>query len=191
MSSAETPVYLVTWNGPFGFLKPWTAVRDELIHSQTFLTPSVIEGMRQKLDAERILAHRIAYAGMDVQQEMTQPRELQFESDGRRKRPYSILNRGVLIDPVLTLAFASEQEAQRACREHLCLCRNEDVLLPLPGIESETLEGFRSDRHPGFELIFEESEESFLVGFNRFADFAPQYGRIEIFGDPIGRGQPW
>lgn len=179
-------VFLVQWTGPFGFLKPWTAVRDELVHSQTFLTPSVIEGMRQKLDVDRILGHRLAYGGMDTQQEMTRPRELQFDRTGMRKRPYSILNRGVLIDPVLTLAFPTEEDASKARRQHLCLCRNEDIVLPFGETARDTLDGFRSDRYPGFELLFEESEESFLVGFNRFAEFAPAYGRIEIFGEPTG-----
>ena len=29
--------YVVTYAGPFGFIKPWTAVRDELTYSQQFL----------------------------------------------------------------------------------------------------------------------------------------------------------
>ena len=37
----------------------------------------------------------------------------------------------------------------------------------------------------GFELRFEQSEESFLVGYNRFDDNRPMYGRLEISGNPV------
>ena len=39
-------MYVVTYKGQFGFIKPWTAVRDGETFSQQFLTPSIIEGIR-------------------------------------------------------------------------------------------------------------------------------------------------
>ena len=48
-------VFVVRFSGPFGYIKPWTAVRDLTTYSQTFLTPSIIEGMRQKLEVSAIL----------------------------------------------------------------------------------------------------------------------------------------
>ena len=38
--------YVVKFTGPFGFIKPWTAVRDASggeTYSQQFLTPSIVE----------------------------------------------------------------------------------------------------------------------------------------------------
>ena len=45
-------MYVVTYKGQFGFIKPWTAVRDEETFSQQFLTPSIIEGIEKKLFPE-------------------------------------------------------------------------------------------------------------------------------------------
>ena len=46
-------IYVVKYSGPFGFIKPWTAVRDRKQFSQQFLTPSIIEGIRQKLEVSK------------------------------------------------------------------------------------------------------------------------------------------
>ncbi len=67
-------LYVVKYTGPFGYLKPWTAVRDGETYSQQFLTPSIIEGMRQKLGVSAILRHKLTYIGLSMQQEQTQPR---------------------------------------------------------------------------------------------------------------------
>lgn len=45
-------MYVVKYTGVFGFIKPWTAVRDSLTYSQQFLTPSIIEGIEKKLFPE-------------------------------------------------------------------------------------------------------------------------------------------
>ena len=49
-------LYIVKYSGPFGFIKPWTAVRDEKTFSQQFLTPSIIEGLRNLVDS--IIRHK-------------------------------------------------------------------------------------------------------------------------------------
>ena len=67
--------YILRYSGPFGFIKPWTAVRDASggeTYSQQFLTPSIIEGLRQKLEVTAILRHKLVYGGIDIQQEMVQ-----------------------------------------------------------------------------------------------------------------------
>ena len=67
--------YVVKFTGPFGFIKPWTAVRDASggeTYSQQFLTPSIVEGIRQKLEVKSILRQRLIYAGIDVQKEVFQ-----------------------------------------------------------------------------------------------------------------------
>lgn len=170
-------MYTVRFTGPFGYIKPWTAVRDALTYSQTFLTPSIVEGMRQKLEVSEILRHRLQHRGLSIQQERTQSAGWKVGTK-HMSRSLSIIERGVMIQPELSLAFPTLEDAEKAAAQHLCLCRNEDILLPLAGSEPMTEEAF--DKLPGIELRFESSADSFLVGFNRFADAEPMYGRLII-----------
>lgn len=98
-------------------------------------------------------------------------------------RNQSILERGVMIYPILYLAFETEEDAQNSAKQHICLCRNEDVLLP--DSEIIQMEEKEFDQLTGFELRFGESEKSFLVGFNRFDESKPMYGWLEIAGKPV------
>lgn len=168
-------IYTVTYRGPLGFIKPWTAVRDELTFSQQFLTPSIIEGMRQKLQVDEILRHKLSFVKFSKQQEQTRPKLIKKWGNG-----FSIIERRLMIEPVLTLGFKSREDAQRALEQHLCLCRNEDVVLPdgERGIKEMSIEEF--DDIPGFELRFTGSEDGFMVGYNRFKDYEPMYGSLEI-----------
>lgn len=170
-------IYTVRFIGPFGYIKPWTAVRDLVTHSQTFLTPSIVEGMRQKLEVSAILRHRLRHQGLSMQQERTQSAGWKIGSK-QMSRPLSIIQRGVMIQPELILAFPTVEDAEKAATQHLCLCRNEDVLLPIG--EVEAIAEAKFDDLPGIELRFEASPEAFLVGFNRFAEAAPMYGHLVI-----------
>lgn len=180
-------LHIVKYTGPFGYLKPWTAVRDGETYSQQFLTPSIIEGMRQKLGVSTILRHKLRYAGLSMQQEQTQARGWRYEPKKQlMSRPRAILMRGVLLEPELWLAFSSREEAAQAATQHLCLCRNEDIVLP---VEQMTLAETDFDALPGFELRFSESasDGAFIVGYNRFAGGAPMYGRLNITGNPLAK----
>lgn len=176
--------YVVKYSGPFGFIKPWTAVRDSKTFSQQFLTPSIIEGIRQKLEIKTILRHKLTYTSISVQQEQTQTRG--WEKKTLQKimvRNKSILERGVMIDPILYLGFKSEEDAVKASKQHICLCRNEDILLP--DLEIQPLTELEFDKLTGFELKFGDNEKSFLVGFDRFNNSQAMYGYIEITGKPV------
>ena len=176
--------YVVTYNGHFGFIKPWTAVRDAETFSQQFLTPSIIEGIRQKLEVEKILRHRLTYKGVSIQQEVTQTRGWDYKKNQKVHRRYrSILNRGVLIEPTLYLALETEKDAAKAAKQHICLCRNEDVMLPEEKIKVMTEEEF--NRIDGFELRFGKNENSFLVGYNRFNNGEPMFGWLESTDNPL------
>ena len=184
-------MYIVTFKGQFGFIKPWTAVRDGETFSQQFLTPSIIEGMEKKLFPEqlnkngvieRIKRHKLSYDSMNAQQEVTQPRGWIVKKT-EMTRPRSVLKRNVLLNPKLTLAFATYEDALIASRQHLCLCRNEDILLPNPEIQEIDEEEF--NKLQGFELRFKESDDTFLVGYNRFNGGEPMYGTLEIDGQSI------
>lgn len=185
-------MYVAEYKGKFGFIKPWSAVRDTLTYSQQFLTPSIIEGIEKKLFPEtlsqsgihHILRHKLHYIAIDVQMEKTQARGWEYKSKEKRMvRNQSILSRGVMLNPTLYLAFACKELAERAAQQHICLCRNEDILLPSPDVREMTETQFAE--LDGFELRFGESEQSFLVGYNRFAENKPMYGWLEISGTPV------
>lgn len=188
-------MFIVKYSGKFGFIKPWTAVRDGETYSQQFLTPSIVEGIEKKLFPEllsvqgeirKIVRHKLCYAAIDSQQEVTQTRG--WKKQGGKKDPYlererSILKRGVMLDPILYIAFNNKDDAEVASKQHICLCRNEDVMLPDAEIYEYTDEQFAQLK--GFELRFGESEQSFLVGYNRFNGCKPMYGWIEYNGNKL------
>ncbi|MCI1648614.1 MAG: hypothetical protein LKI39_09065 [Bacteroides sp.] len=176
--------YVIRYSGSFGFIKPWTAVRDSKTFSQQFLTPSIIEGIRQKLEVTSITRHKLKYSSINTQLERTQTSGWEKKTKSKEMvRGLSILERGVMIEPQLYLAFEHLKDAEKAGKQHICLCRNEDVLLP----DAEVLQMEESEFNnlPGFELHFEENENSFLVGFNRFDAAKPMYGWLEITGKPV------
>lgn len=184
----ERMYYVVTYTGPFGYIKPWTAVRDSETFSQQFLTPSIVEGMRIKLGVSAILRHRLTHRGFDSQQERTQSagyelKVVKSRGEATYVRPQSILARGVLLSPTLHLAFGTEEEAARAAREHLCLCRNEDVVLPTGSPRAISKDAFNT--LDGYELLFGKGPDAFLVGTNRFENGAPMYGTLTVTGQPI------
>lgn len=191
--------YVVTYKGPFGFIKPWTSVRDGETFSQQFLTPSIVAGMERKLFPElldkpfghyAIVGHRLTYAQMSNQQEQVQPRGWNWLSKREKTmyRPTAILMRNVLLNPVLHLAFKDKQYADRAATEHLCLCRNEDLIYPVDTpVEVDKVDFEEDDdRFSGFELVFEpENSKSFLVGYNRFEEAKPMLGWLRTVGEPV------
>ncbi|MEQ8469689.1 MAG: hypothetical protein RIC35_00810 [Marinoscillum sp.] len=188
--------YVVKYSGPFGFIKPWTAVRDSETFSQQFLTPSIVEGIEKKLFPEllgesgikKIIGHRLAYDQVTGQQEVIQTRGWNSTRKGREflfERPKAILIRGVLLNPVLHLAFGSKEDAEIADHQHVCLCRNEDMLYPEQVIETSKHQFEESEEDfPGFELVFEKTEKSFLVGYHRVTN-EPMYGWIRVVGQPV------
>lgn len=99
------------------------------------------------------------------------------------KTNLAIINRGVMLEPHLYLAFDEEPDALKAMSEHICLCRNEDLMLPT---ELVSLSHEEFDEIEGFELLFDSDENAmFKVGHNRFNDVAEMFGQLKIFGNPI------
>lgn len=191
--------FCVKYMGTFGFIKPWTAVRDGEIFSQQFLTSSMIAGIERKLFPEllnkdfgiyKIKRHRLSYSQISSQQEQIQPRGWNEKGKGKNKeyyRPYSILVRGVLLNPVLFLAFDNITDAETAQKQHICLARNEDILFADNDIIEVEESDFDSNDElfKGYELIFEESRTSFMVGYNRFDQNKPMYGTLKVIGNPV------
>ncbi len=200
-------MYVVKYTGQFGFIKPWTAVRDEETFSQQFLTPSMVAGIERKLFPEllkedfgifKIKRHRLSYSQVSSQQEQTQGigfnsgliDRVKHYSRGSFKNNninFGILTRGVLLNPVLFLAFENLEDAKTAQKQHICLARNEDILYATDEIHNISEEEFDSneDLFRGYELIFEENEDSFMVGYNRLDNNKPMYGWLKIVGNPV------
>ncbi len=187
--------YVVKYSGPFGFIKPWTAVRDSETFSQQFLTPSIVEGIEKKLFPEllgeegikRIKRHRLSYAQINQQQEVIQTRGWNSTRKGKQflfDRPKAILIRGVLLSPVLFLAFDNKADAEKAFKQHLCLCRNEDVLLPTELLEVSEKDFDSAEDFDGYELMLEKIDNSFMVGYHRVTN-EPMYGWLKIVGTPV------
>ena len=183
-------MYVVRYKGKFGFIKPWTAVRDGETFSQQFSIPSIIEGIEKKLFPEmlntigihKISRHKLKYDALDSQQEVTQTRGWEHKSK-MNIRNRSVINRSVLLNPRLCLAFDKQEDAFTATKQHVCLCRNEDILIPEPDIIELSVNEF--EQFPGFELRFGESDQSFLVGYNRFDNNEPMYGWLEYNGHSL------
>lgn len=187
--------FIVKYSGPFGFIKPWTAVRDSETFSQQFLTPSIVEGIEKKLfpgllkevGIRKIKGYRLSYDQMNQQQEVIQTRGWNRTRKGKQylfERPTAILLRGVLINPILFFAFDNRDDAENAFKQHICLCRNEDIVLPVT-IEEISVSDFEDeDRFSGFELIFEKNEKSFPVGINRKTG-ETMYGWLKTIGNPV------
>lgn len=185
--------YVVKYTGPFGFIKPWTAVRDSETYSQQFLTPSIVEGIEKKLFPElleekgkiqKIIRHRINYCGIDVQQERTWSKggfEAKCEK-GVYKTNMGVLSRGIMLHPNLYLVFSNESDAQIASQQSICLCRNEDILFPelMQIMDEEEFEHIS-----GFELLFRTEATGFKVGHNRFDKSREMYGELIVVGNPI------
>ena len=186
--------HVVKYSGSFGFIKPWTAVRDKETFSQQFLTPSIVEGMEKKIFPEllgtkgihKIKRHRINYLGIAVQQERTWSKGgFKVEKNKNKwKTNLAIIDRGVMLEPHLYLAFEFIADAEKATKEHICLCRNEDLMLP----HSEIMKISKKDFEliGGFELIFNGDKDSmFKVGHNRFDEACEMYGELRTYGNPI------
>ena len=168
--------------------------RDAEIFSQQFLTPSIVVGMERKLFPEllkktfghyKIHRHRLSYSQMVAQVEQIQPRGWNITKKVHLRKN-AILNRSVLLNPVLYLAFQNEEDAKIAAKQHLCLCRNEDILFPVEVFKISE-EDFDTDKDAfaGYELIFEKNDQSFLVGYNRFDEGKPMYGWLKVLGNPV------
>lgn len=184
--------YIVKYSGPFGFIKPWTAVRDSETFSQQFLTPSTIEGIEKKLFPEllkeigikKIVRHKLNYCGLDIQQERTWAKG-GFKANkekGIYKTNMGIINRGIMVEPNLYLAFKNSEDAKKASEQTICLCRNEDLLHPV-NISEMTETEF--DEIEGFELKYSDEYTGFKVGHNRFDDAVEMYGKLIVSGNPI------
>ena len=120
-------------------------------------------------------------------QEVIQTRGWNSTKKGKQilfERSTAILIRGVLLEPVLHLAFSNKEDVEIAFKQHICLSRNEDILMPdeIIGVSKEAFD--TEEAFNGYELIFENGDQSFHVGYNR-KNQEPMYGWLHIVGTPL------
>lgn len=190
--------YLVKFEGNFAFIKPWTAVRDSVTKSNHYLTPSILMGIERKLFPElrindngklnKIIRHRLSFSNIEYQQEQTE--SINYERFGRKRVDYhfkknkSIIKRGILINPVFFLMFEDEDDANTVMSQHICLSRNEDVMLPTELISIDNENHFdESEEFHGYES-FETDEDGIYCGYNKYTK-NKQYINIKVIGTPL------
>lgn len=193
--------YVVKYVGSFGFIKPWTAVRDSKTKSCDYLTPSILMGMERKLfptisrnengKLNKIIRYRLSFQDISFQQETTQSINYELQKAQNGEKYYapntSTINRGVLINPILYLMFDSKESAEKALSQHICLCRNEDVMLGTELIELENENDFDDEiLFSGYESFScdENDENSIYCGMNKYSK-NKQYVTRKMFGTPI------
>jgi hypothetical protein len=141
-------------------------------------------------EISKIIRYRLNFCGIDSQQERTRSKgkyEIGKKTDSLGRTYYiaknmGIIIRGVLLQPNLYLAFDNGIDAKIASAQTICLCRNEDLLLPEELFEI-TEEEF--DKIDGFELKATANEHGFKVGYNRFDNCKEMFGELKVFGNPI------
>ena len=87
-----------------------------------------------------------------------------------------------MLYPTLYLAFKDQEYSYEAATQHICLCRNEDLMLP---IDFEIMTDDEFTAIDGFELHHEKNDRSFIVGYNRYQQSELMFGWIEISGNPV------
>lgn len=180
--------YVVKYSGLFGFIKPWTAVRDELSYSQTYLSPSTVKGISQKLfglgNMHHIKRYRLQFDVISEQQEQTWAplRKIEHKKkEGLYVLNNGIITRGILLNPVLYLAFETPEEAHIAAEQHLCLCRNEDLVFPDFDAKVREVSDDAFEALPGFEFVETGEPSDIPAGRDRYEEGAPMsYGSLKI-----------
>jgi hypothetical protein len=182
-------LYIVKYSGVFAFIKPWTAARDSKTKSCDYLTTSILMGIERKLFPElliddngklnKILRHRLSFQDVSFQQEATL-------SYSKENPIMSTVSRGLLLNPELYLMFDNEEDAEISNEQHIYLCRNEDILLPLGITEIKNeIEFDKFDEYFGYESFSCDRNDynSIYCGLNKYTN-DKQYIFKKIFGVP-------
>ena len=212
-------IYVVKYVGRFGFIKPVTSTKDGKSVTNTFLYPSSIIGIERHLFPKlsennskkitKIIGHRIDYTTISVQQERVHAIS-NIESTQHQKNEYygfnvGIVNRGVMVNPILYFAFNNEIDAEIARNSHVCLSRNEDLMLSDGHIyKLNDINDFNDpNEYPGFELepcieyfddSIKETISSYITcsvndndvlhfGKNKYTQ-DNQFGKVKQIGEP-------
>jgi len=182
--------YVIKYTGDFGFIKPPTANRSGLIFSQNYLTPANIRGIEKFLFPEelyllsdyepRIIRHRVYFRQRIQTVETTHGRGTGLYKGIYRGK--ATLQRHVLFNLIVHLAFSQEKYAQDAIKHHIHFGAKEHLLFPDKLILKMSPLEFKQIK--GFEFITNNNHNnSILIGYDRYTQ-QPMTGQlIETKGD--------
>lgn len=157
----------------FGFISPWNSVRDDETYSQTYLTPSMLNGIEEELQLPMgsIIRHKLIFdsASIGIMEQIKTPK---YYKGGVNT---SIHKRHYLINPEIILAFNTKEEAEYALQYTIYLGQLEFTIAPDVefGVKVYSEEEF--DNLSGVETFSTNEEEGFFCGVNRFKDYTPMY----------------
>lgn len=181
-------MYIVKFFGDFGYIKPFTALRDVKTYSVKALPPSVVMGIETKLFDDvknRILRHRLSFTSMIPTNEQTTSIQAVKTKKGVKKNS-SMHCRYVLLNPTLYFVVDNFDDAELMTEQTIRLSRNEDILFPDEKIiEISDINEFDTDTYSGYELIPCDSSHVNAVwyGYNRYTE-KDQYAYMKIVGVP-------
>lgn len=189
---------LVKYSGKFGFIKPWTSVRDGKTRSSFYLTQSILMGIERKLfpsiklNENGILNYiedyLLDFDSISFQTEVTNSINL-VKKKSRKINYYEpnkgIVSRGVLINPILYLVFRDDENIKETLlNQHICLCRNEDILYPIEINEVPLDYNLKVDNNGYTSCVSDkDNPASIYCGQNKYTG-KEQYIDFEIIGEP-------
>lgn len=174
-------LYCVTFGGIikpyFGFIAPYTSVRDSETFSLTFCPPSVIDGIEKNLGCSgKIVRHKLTYFMGAMDKEFVKAIVYTKTNDLKQ----TIHLKHVLINPVLTLAFDNYSDANNAVLTSISFGQKEYLLCALPNSDDNTTKMKTNqddyiqiindddfDLIPGVETFLTTEDDGIYVGNNR------------------------
>jgi hypothetical protein len=153
------------------------------------LFPELILNENGKLN--KILRYRLSFQDISFQQESTRSINYERKVSKLNKKKYfsantSTIKRGLLVNPILYLMFNSKEDSENVMIQHICLCRNEDIMLPTELIElNDESEFDDEERFSGYESFScdENNNNSIFCGLNKYTK-NKQYVQLKMFGIP-------
>jgi hypothetical protein len=185
-------MHAVKYTGDFGFIKPFSALRDIKTYSVLGLTPSIVMGIETKLFgdcANRIISHRLSFTNIVSMKE--QATSIGYKIDKNKNNTYrkkigSVIERFVLVNPCLYLLVNTIEEAEEMSCQNIRLTRNEEILFPSKDIITvNDQNAFDSDDFEGYELVScdENNLNGQYYGSNKYTG-KDQYAFMKVVGIP-------
>lgn len=138
----------------WGYIHPWNGVRDMETYSLTYLPPSFIDGVADRLGVKRDnIRHKLMFDlnGMH----MDQLKAIVYLEKGRRS--HNIHKRHELVNPTLVLGFDNKEDAEKALQQVIYFGQNEYPVYPIPFDEEEC--NYICPNIPTVEIVSMTEEE--------------------------------
>ena len=173
----------------FGFIKPYTGVRDIETYSTTYLPTSLINGIENYMEIpfNSIVRHKLIFSKYGQSKEMVKTsngtiwyKNNIYERDVDNKGFNFIHYKHCLINPEIIFAFTDKSLAEIAHSTTIYLGQTEYIIYPEGEIFEITEEEF--NKLEGVETFPSDKENGIFCGFNRFNNNQKQYitiNRIE------------